>query len=77
MDAAQTSGTYRPFACGDDCHPVRYATFTIRTWFGRRRWGVTDQHMGRRLSLLHRDPEANHRWLVALQTMELRERGDA
>lgn len=65
---------YRAFVCSDDCHPNRYTSFTTRTWWGRKRWGVTDQHMGVHLSRLCRDQESLHHWLVALRTMELRER---
>ena len=66
--------TYKAFACGDSCHPDRYTSFTTRTWFGRKRWGVVDQHLGIRLTRLCVDQEALYHWLVGLRTMELRER---
>ncbi|MEU1078597.1 hypothetical protein ABZ404_39060 [Streptomyces sp. NPDC005878] len=65
---------YKAFDCGDDCHPVRYTTFTKRGWFGRKRWGVFDHHHGERLNRLHTDEEALHNWLEALERMEFRER---
>lgn len=74
MSSQQQSDGYRAFDCGDTCHPDRYTPFTTRTWFGRKRWGVTDQHMGVRLSRLCKDEESLHHWLVALRSMEVRER---
>jgi hypothetical protein len=66
--------TYKAFACGDHCHPDRYTSFTTRTWFGRRRWGVFDQHLGSRLARLCNTSEALEHWMASLRTMELRER---
>ena len=67
-------GQYKAFDCGDDCHPDRYTAFTTRTWWGAKRWGVTDQHMSRRLTRICKDRLELHEWLVQLRSMELRER---
>lgn len=66
---------YRAFACGENCHPIRYTAFSTRTWFGRKRWGVFDRHIGVRLARTYKSREALHPWLMSLQRMELRERG--
>lgn len=58
--------------CGDDCHADRYVSFTKRTRFGVKRWGVRDEHTGKPLSRLCRDELELYHWLVSLRTMELR-----
>lgn len=65
---------YKAFDCGDDCHPTRYATFTTRTWWGGKRWGVIDRHMGVRLRRRCTSSEDVEGWLGFLLRMELRER---
>jgi hypothetical protein len=65
---------YKAFDCGDDCHPIRYAAFTTRTWWGSKRWGVTDRHMGVRLSRLCKSGDDVESWLGFLLRMEIRER---
>jgi hypothetical protein len=70
----QEPSTYKAFACGRRCHPDRYTVFTTRTWWGRKRWGVRDNHMGIRLTRLCSTFEAAERWRITLTMMEMRER---
>lgn len=65
---------YEAFACGRRCHPDRYVVFTTRTWWGRKRWGIHDKHMGINLSRLRTSFEAAEMWRINLATMEMRER---
>lgn len=74
MSRQGSAGTYKAFDCGDDCHENRYVSFTTRTWWGSRRWGVVDQHMEQRLTRICRDRLELYHWMAQLRTMELRER---
>ncbi|MGW0014600.1 hypothetical protein ACWDVX_33230 [Streptomyces tendae] len=74
MSEAPAKPQYETFACGRRCHPDRYTVFSTRKWWGRKRWGVHDNHMGVNLARLYMDFEAAESWRVRLATMEMRER---
>ncbi|WP_331764825.1 hypothetical protein [Streptomyces sp. NBC_01238] len=65
---------YEPFACGRRCHPDRYTVFATRTWWGSKRWGVRDNHMGIKLTRLRPSFETAESWRISLAMMELQER---
>ncbi|MEV5451557.1 hypothetical protein [Streptomyces sp. NPDC052535] len=74
MANSRSNPPYETLACGRRCHPDRYVVFTTRTWWGRKRWGVHDNHMGVNLTRLYTDLEAAEDWRVRLAMMEHRER---
>lgn len=74
MDDATPTPAYEPFTCGRLCHPDRYTVFATRTRWGRKRWGIRDNHMGINLTRLCTSSEAAELWRIHLATMELRER---
>ncbi|MFJ8677202.1 hypothetical protein [Streptomyces sp. NPDC093589] len=74
MSSEQEPNRYEPFACGYDCHPDRYTSFTKRTRLGQKRWGVRDNHMQVNLGRLCNGELELYHWLVSLRTMEIRER---
>ncbi|WP_330328157.1 hypothetical protein [Streptomyces pseudovenezuelae] len=74
MAEESSPSMYKPFACGRDCHHDRYVIFTVRTWWGRKRWGIHDNHMGVNLTRLCKSFEAAESWRFTLAMMELRER---
>lgn len=77
MNKALSDPQYETLACGRRCHPDRYEVFSTRTWWGRKQWGVHDNHMGANLTRLYMDFEAAESWRVRLATMEMRERHHA
>lgn len=74
MGDESASPQYEAFACGRDCHYDRYTVSAFRTWWGRKRWGVRDNHMEINLSRVVASVEAAEIWRINLAMMELRER---